>query len=319
VAVDATVGPRFLLSLSSQVTGGHGNGPDNQRGILWLLSEKLNWLTTTEPGEIDAMTIQVRQGQKDDAGGILIDGAKAFLGAGDTGGLTPIELAGARVDGAGTILSKVRAVFGFQEGAGGATNGNGAAGYLEAETGGNNLGLAIVNNTAAFLHAIAGFTSRSPAARWFSIRWDGEPVFELGTPADAMRIRYSASALKVQDEAGLLNHFVLAKDGIFRARAGVTVADNQAPIKRVLTNTASLNVASTAAFTSSATLTMTVTGALVGDTVIVNVVSGTLAGAQFNYLAEVTATNTVTIYPFNMSGSTADPVAQTFRATVLGF
>lgn len=319
IASDATAGPRFAGSYSAEVLGGHANGPDNQRGALYVLGYKKNWdQVGALSGEVDGITVQIAQGNLDDAGGILIDATKIF-DAGGTGGLTPIELAGTRKNLAGTILSKVRAILGLQEGAGGALNGAGASFYAECETGTSNIGAAIVNHTANFAHAVAGFLSRSSTARWFSIRWDGDPVFELGSTTDAMKVRFNASAMKIQDETGALNHYVMAKDGIFRARAGMIVADNQATLKRVLTNTASLNVASTAAWTSSAQLTMTVTGAQVGDTVYVNIVNGTLAGAQFNYLAEVTASDTVTIYPFNMSGAVADPAVQTFRATVFGF
>lgn len=319
-AVDATAGPRFLLSLATRVLGGHANGPDQQRSILWLLAEKLNWDNNTAlSGEIDVGTLQIRQGNLDDAGGWLIDGVKIF-DAGSTGGLTAIEVASARQNWAGTVLNKVRAVVGFQEGLGGALNGNGASYYAEAETGSGHHGLAIVNHTASFTHAVAGFLSRLHTNRWFSIRYDGNPVIEVGSPADSMKLRYDASAIKVQDETGTQNHYVMAKDGIFRARAGMVVADNQATLKRVLTATASVDVASTAAFTSSATFTISVPGALVGDAVKIDVINNTLAGAQFNYSnAAVTSTGVVTVYPFNMSSAVVDPPAQTFRATVWGF
>ncbi len=331
---DSSDGPRFVHSIEHVFPGGTDNtpvgdddGPDDVRGGAWFYSSIANWKTTTNYGEANLIYGLGQGGIHSDLGGLLLGLYKVFddTSSEPNGSVTPIELTGNRcAPTTGAVTGTIRSIVGLQN----PTNSyyEGGIGFATYSEMGNNIGFAAFNRPensppTDFNWAYTAWLAQTPGTMYYGVRWDGDATLRLGLDADHALFRYSTAdhALYLKDEGGTTNNYVFAKDGIFRARAGVTVADNQAPIKRVLTNTASLNVASTAAFTSSATLTMTVTGALVGDTVIVNVVSGTLAGAQFNYLAEVTATNTVTIYPFNMSGSTADPSAQTFRATVFGF
>lgn len=317
VASDATAGPRFAGSYSSEVLGGHANGPDNQRGALYILGYKKNWdQVGALSGEVDGIYVQVAQGNLDDAGGILIDSTKTF-DAGSTGSLTAIELAATRKNLAGTVLSKVRAILGFQEGAGGALNGAGASVYAEAENGSSNIGVAIVNHTANFAHAVAGFLSRSSTARWFSIRWDGEPVFELGSAADSMKIRYTSSAMIIKDQSEASNLYVLQKDGIFRPLNGIIVKSGSSTIAKYIKQSSSVDFGVIAANNTS-TVDVTVTGAAVGDAVTVTM-STDYANDKVIYQGRVTSANTVRVSGHNIgTAATADLAAQTAIIQVWG-
>lgn len=317
VASDATAGPRFAGSYSSEVLGGHANGPDNQRSALYVLGYKKNWdQVGALSGEVDGIYVQVAQGNLDDAGGILIDSTKTF-DAGSTGSLTAIELAATRKNLAGTVLSKVRTILGFQEGAGGALNGSGASVYAEAENGSSNIGVAIVNNTANFAHAVAGFLSRSATARWFSIRWDGNPVLELGSTTDAMKIRYASSAMIIKDETEATNLYVFQKDGVLRPNEGIIVKTGSSKLSKYIKQSSSVDFGIIAANNTS-TVDVTVTGAAVGDSVTVTM-STDYANDKVIYQGRVTAANTVRVSGHNIgTAATADLAVQTAIIQVFG-
>lgn len=80
-----------------------------------------------------------------------------------------------------------------------------------------------------------------------------------------------------------------------------------------LTNTATIDFPSILANSEGTGVTVTVTGALTTDNVIVNAPSTT----GINYKAVVTASDTVTIYPLNITTSPIDPASTTFRVMVL--
>jgi hypothetical protein len=83
--------------------------------------------------------------------------------------------------------------------------------------------------------------------------------------------------------------------------------------------TATLDFPSTAVG-AAATLTMTVTGAAVGDPVTVSVSGSTnivnTGTAFFLFVGGVTATDTVSIRAYNLSGATSDPAALFFNVVV---
>lgn len=98
---------------------------------------------------------------------------------------------------------------------------------------------------------------------------------------------------------------------------GVFEDSNNALIGGILSATATLDFASTAASTST-DLTITVTGAADGDTVLVAPPDGsTLAGGVFS--GWVSAADTVTVRFTNETAGALDPASGTFRATVLQF
>jgi len=314
---DATTGPRFTLGVTHEVFGGHANGPDQERSAIWGLAYKTNWTTTTQTGEVDVASFQVRQGIKDDAGGVLIDAAKVF-DTGGTGGLTAIELASARVNASAVETSKVRAVIGFQEGAGGALNANGASFYAEAETGAPTAGVAVVNYTGSFSYAFAAYTSRNPANQYFNVKYDGNVVVTWGSPTDNIQMRYvDASDLLVwRDETNTNNIASLTKSGQLSAFAGMRVANGSTLLTKAIKQTASLDFPNTLAQNSSA-LTVTVTGAAVGDLVVVSP-DTTYASDKLIFAGRVTSANTVTVQMHNFGSAAVDPAAQNVVILVIG-
>jgi hypothetical protein len=82
---------------------------------------------------------------------------------------------------------------------------------------------------------------------------------------------------------------------------------------RVLTTTASVNFASMATGATNEQ-TVTLTGAVTGDAVMLGPPAGLEAGLLVQ--GRVTASNTVTLRAFNLSGATLDPAAATWRVTV---
>jgi len=314
---DATTGPRFAVAVTHEMTGGHANGPDSQRGGVWLYVGKKSYLTTTETGEIDAMYIQVRQGNKDDAGGILIDAAKVFAG-GATGGLTPIELVGARVDASGTQLSAVHGVICFQEGAGGALNAGGASFYAENYTNANNQGFVAVNYTASFTRAFAAYNSRNNADDYFGVYYDGAANMQLGSKTDNIHLvfDFAADTMYMRDNTAAQNLFSLTKSGQLSAFAGMRVASGSTLITKMLKQTAALDFPNTLA-QNSTSLTVTVTGAVVGDLCVVCPDTTYAAGTLF-FTGRVTSANTVTVTMHNFSTAAIDPASQNVIILVVG-
>lgn len=93
--------------------------------------------------------------------------------------------------------------------------------------------------------------------------------------------------------------------------------DSRFPVafnSRVLHGTATSAITSILS-ASQATFTGAVTGAAVGDRVIATPPS--TPNSRISVFARVTATNTVTVYLNNPSGSTATPVAETWELTVI--
>lgn len=323
-ATDNTDGPKFSLALTHEFAGGDDEGPDDARGALWLFGGKKNWLTSTALGEPNCYYGLVQGSLNSDAAVALAGGYKVFDDAGGTGAgaLTTYEFAANRVQPTtGTVTNTVRGILGLQEGAGGALNKNGAAFWARNELGANNIAYMAVNGTADFKYAYTAYTSNAASAMYFAAYWNGNSVIDLGKPANKIGLVHDTATgtLLIQNTAGTQNLATVTQTGVLAALAGVTVASGQATLKRVLTNTASIDFASVPANQEGTPLTMTVTGAQVGDFVQVCIISGTLATASLNYPAAVTSANTVTIYVNNVRTSALDPGAQTFRAVVLGF
>lgn len=222
-AEDATGGPKFGIGISATVAGGHPNGPENQKSALWLMTQKESWLTTTATGEIDGAYIVLRQGAKDDAGGILIDAAKVFGSGADTGGLTPMEISGAKIDPTGTTTHRVHVIPAFMEGLGGLTNSSGSGLYLEARAGAIQSGLHIVGRSdlagaPAFSNILVAATSRDPASRYFQISGQGEIFF--GSPTSQIRMRVTEGILHFRDTNATTNLVSIDQTGTVSAVAG---------------------------------------------------------------------------------------------------
>lgn len=93
-----------------------------------------------------------------------------------------------------------------------------------------------------------------------------------------------------------------------------TISTTRYTFAKTLTNTATLDFASTNAQTST-DLTITVTGAATGDVVILGVPNGSV-NANTCFTAWVSATNTVTVRFNNYSSGAVDPASGTFRVSV---
>lgn len=87
-------------------------------------------------------------------------------------------------------------------------------------------------------------------------------------------------------------------------------------VKKILTASASLNFPSISA-NSYSDLTITVTGASVGNAVFLGLSSAATAGII--YQAFVSATDTVTVRAYNVTGSAIDPAAMTHRVVVFKY
>lgn len=95
----------------------------------------------------------------------------------------------------------------------------------------------------------------------------------------------------------------------------LTLGTGSTPFSKILSATATLDFASTAA-QNSRDLTITVTGAAVGDTVWLGVPNGSV-NANTCFTAWVSAANTVTVRFNNYSSAASDPASGTFRVAVI--
>ena len=82
------------------------------------------------------------------------------------------------------------------------------------------------------------------------------------------------------------------------------------------TATATLDFASVAANTRGTGLTVTVSGARTGDFVRVMPASGAPANAGLKFEGFVTANDTVTVYPFNVTTGAIDPDSASYKVIV---
>jgi hypothetical protein len=126
---------RATVAIQRREVGSTANGPENAGYALVVNTEKESFLTSAVEGEVDGQYIIVRQGQKDDVGGLLIDVAKV---GGDTGGVTSIEAASQWVDSAGATVNRLQTIKGYlgQTSAFyGVTGTSGIGFWAEAQTG----------------------------------------------------------------------------------------------------------------------------------------------------------------------------------------
>lgn len=98
----------------------------------------------------------------------------------------------------------------------------------------------------------------------------------------------------------------------------LTVSTDGAQVNAILSATSALNFGSIAAG-ASADLTISVTGAVAGSgsTVMLGLPPAPTAGIV--YQGFVSSTDTVTVRATNITGSSIDPTAQTFRVAVFDY
>jgi hypothetical protein len=268
-ATDSSDGPRFVLSLEHIFPGGTDNtpsgdddGPDDCRGGLWVMSTLEDWLTNTNYGEPNGAYILSQGGLNSDTGGMLIGAYKVFDDAGGTGSgsITAIEASASRVTSAGTETSRMQAIVGFQEGAGGALNKHGAGFFTRNEVDANNQAFVAVNGAAAFKYAFAAYTAQNPDAMYFAALWNGNSVIQLGQTAANKKIVHNTAtdALLIQNTAGTINIASLTDAGVFAAYAGVTVSNGSDTITKTYRRVYNIDlgvIAAGATVSSDVTLT----------------------------------------------------------------
>lgn len=139
-----------------------------------------------------------------------------------------------------------------------------------------------------------------------AIRVDNSPVYTSGTRDIMVRDRSTGLLLIDTNVINILN----SKQDISTVY-NRTQSDARYALK--LSNTATIDFPSIPANSEGSGSTVTVTGALSGDNVIVSAVNT----AGIMYKATVTADNTVTIYPVNITVNDIDPPSTSFKVMVL--
>ncbi len=130
-------GPRFAWSLAFETEGKNANGPGSAAYALWYHGQKTNYLTSTEPGEVDLFYGLLNQGMNGDCAGGLIGVNKVD---GGTGGAIAFETVVTRVNSSGVSQLSNDTVINFLEGAGGLSSGKGIGVFSEARDGTIGLG-----------------------------------------------------------------------------------------------------------------------------------------------------------------------------------
>jgi hypothetical protein len=130
---------RATATFVRESVGSGANGPSRANLAGIFSSIKTNFLTSIIDGEVDAAYFIVRQGQKADAGGNLIDLEKV---AGDTGGYVGIEIGAKWINSSGAVQRRVQTAmnYGGQSSAFYGSSGTNTIGFwAEAQVGTNNL------------------------------------------------------------------------------------------------------------------------------------------------------------------------------------
>lgn len=113
-------------------TGSTANGPANSNISHMFGCQKLNYLSSSVEGETDCIYLGVQQGAKGDAAAIA-GGVDKVQGSGsDTGGALAFEFSTRWVNSSGVVQKDIHILGGFQEGAGGVSNGGGYGYFAEA-------------------------------------------------------------------------------------------------------------------------------------------------------------------------------------------
>lgn len=314
-------GPRTIaLGLEMNAFGSGVNGPSNADIAFEIHADKHNYLSASaERGEIDGHYIFVRQGNRDDAGGMLIDARKTRLGVDDTGGLVGIECTSAINDGTGAVTQSVQTILGFQEGLGGFTNAKGSGFTAEARVGETHSGFAAISRTdiagTSLDWAFYAGTTRSPDAQTFGVK-GSDGALHMGLPASKVILRALSTNLDVlRTDGSLIGRF--RSSGVFEAGAGIMASSDSAALAKVFTHTAALDYPSIAAH-GNANLSATITGAAVGDLVVLSPTNN-LFSAALSFVGHVTSANTVTVHCRNHSGAAIDPASQTLKIMIIRF
>lgn len=287
----AAVAPFALISRSG---GSLHNGPGNAAYAGFVLSYKADYLQSNpllqKEGEVDGLSFYIRQGEKSDASGIMLDVRKV----GDTdGSVLSIEARTSRLNYDGEETHAVHSMVGMLEST---VNDGGDAGFrAEARVGPLNVGFALTHFQNATDMAQPG---GAPSVKWAA-------MFS-GTRSSDDRF---FSVTGTESGAG--------------TPGAVQIGAGSVAINRVLSQVFSLDFPAIAANNTEA-LSITVTGARRGDLVSVSPAdesgANDYADDKLIFTGRVTADDTVVVQAHNMGASTvADPAGQSVRVLVTGY
>jgi len=162
-------------------TGSGNNGPANADVALMVASSKDSWQTSAVRGEIDGVYVVVRQGQKDDQAGILVDHHKV---GGDTGGSMGMEISGSFVNNADVPVLTLQTGNNFLEAAGGFSGNTGYGFWAENQVGAAYAAFHAGNATpGAFQNVITAGSSRNPASLYYQVDGAGRSRASAGSQA----------------------------------------------------------------------------------------------------------------------------------------
>lgn len=186
---------RSTVTVRRQSTGSGKNGPGHSDSAAYFVSEKHDYLTANEEGEIDGMFVAVTQGVHSDAGGINVNVRKALDAVSGTGGALAMETSTSWMDQTGLPRRQIQSVIGFLEGRGGVTRGGGSGFYTEPRAGNIFTAFAGVGRSdigSHFDNLIIGARSRQPESIYFRVDGEGnldtKGGIRLGAGARLVRI-----------------------------------------------------------------------------------------------------------------------------------
>lgn len=172
--------------------------------------------------------------------------------------------------------------------------------------------LNVENGTTAAGVLIESFGTDTDASVGFSVTADGTSDYRVGiddSDGDSLKINRGSTV-------GANNDIVLESDGDIRIGAAGTLqlGPSGGTFKNILKGSATLDFPSTGG-SGESDLTITVTGAALGDPVVLGIPNGSIV-AQGDFMAWVSATNTVTVRFHNELLTANDPASGTFKVMV---
>ena len=192
-------------------------GPADADVSAQISAQKSNYLTSSTDGEVDALEVMSRQGEKGDTGGIIVDAEKTRTGTGaDSGGAAGFEIESDFLNTSGTPTQDIHVLAGFSEGAGGVSGGTGFGFDSEArladiysayhvDTLNQYSGAA---GTYGWQYAFDATENRNVSSTYFRIRGDATTSNQVagdiiqGTPGNSKIIRTtSIGTLTIRNDA----------------------------------------------------------------------------------------------------------------------
>jgi len=313
------------MAISRHTVGSGAFGPAAKDYALLVSIDKTDYLTSTVDGELDTLVIAARQGRKGDVAAVLMDVQKVRTGgAGDTGGITPIEMRSAIVDATGAVVSALHNIPAFAESNNGLSSGGGYGQWVETRKGawfsayhaGNTVsGDGAYEGANSFLYAATAATSRNIADLFYAVQWGTGNIFQ-GKPSNRRVLAYDPATelWQIKDETGAVL-FTVDSAGIINAPAGVQIGGGAVQTRELIYR-GTIDPPSIAANATVDLAGLTVPGAAIGDLVDVYITTtnGTLSALRL--FGTATGANTVTLKATNTSSTALDAVSLSYVVIV---